>query len=299
MMNERGENMARNPWQSGWVVVPQVRALRETVYGVRTHYVHAGEGEPVVLIHGGGPGASGMHGWANTIPALAKHFHVYAIDLIGAGYTDKPFIDYSFQTLVEHLAGFIDALNLSQVRMVGNSQGAYIAIKYALDHPTRVKQVALIGTATLAAACGLKDNSKAVPLPRFDGTRESLRKFMETIVNDREKLTDELIDARFAIASQPGHREMLDSLELYRRLCVEDPNHSQLFDVRTRLQRLRVPWCLIWGEDDRSAPLDPLGYGLHHLFPHVPFYVIKGAGHQVQNDKPEECNKVLLEFFST
>ena len=76
--------------------------MRETVHGVKTHYVFAGEGEPLIMIHGGGPGASGSSGWANTIPDLAKHFRVYAIDLIGNGQSDKPLVEYSFQTQVEH-----------------------------------------------------------------------------------------------------------------------------------------------------------------------------------------------------
>jgi pimeloyl-ACP methyl ester carboxylesterase len=289
--------MAGEPFQSGWVVVPQVRSLRETVYGVRTHYVHAGAGEPLIMIHGGGPGASGASGWANTIPALAPYFHVYAIDLIGAGETDKPLIEYSFQTLVEHVAGFADALNLDQVHIMGNSQGAYVAIKYALDQPGRVKQAALISTQTLAAAVGLRDDGKATPLPRFDGSRESLRKFIEVIVNDPARITDELIETRFAAASQPGHREMLESLGRYRRLIAEDSSYRQVFDVSGRLPQLRIPWCLIWGGADRSAPLDPLGLGLHRLFPDVPFHVVEGSGHQVQNDKPQECNRLLLDFF--
>jgi pimeloyl-ACP methyl ester carboxylesterase len=264
---------------------------------VRTHYVQAGAGEPLIMIHGGGPGASGASGWANTIPALAPHFHVYAIDLIGAGESDKPLIEYSFQTLVEHVAGFVDALNLSDVRIMGNSQGAYVAMKYALDHPGRVKEVALISTATLANAVGLDDGGKATPLPRFDGTKESLRKFIEVIVNDPARITDQLIDARFAVASQPGHREMMESLGRYRRLCAEDPSYRQVFDVKERLAQLTLPWCMIWGGADRSAPPDPLGLGMHAMYPAVPFHVVEGSGHQVQNDKPEECNRLLLEFF--
>ena len=64
-----------------------------------------------------------------------------------------------------------------------------------------------------------------------------------------------------------------------------------------QLSQLTVPWCMIWGGDDRSAPLDPLGNGMHAMFPEVPFHVVEGSGHQVQNDKPEECNRLLLEFF--
>ncbi len=240
-------------FRSGWVVVPQVQAMRETVYGLHTHYVHAGEGEPVVLIHGGGPGASGASGWANTIPALAEHFHVYAIDLIGNGETDRPLIEYSFQTLVNHVAGFVDALNLKQVRVVGNSQGAYVAIKYALDRPAWVKQAGLISTGTLAKACGLSDQGKASPLPRFDGSRESMRSFLSVIVNDPAKITDQLLDARFAIASQPGHREMHGSLEAFRKVLANDPSERQVYEVRERLGKLAVPWCMIWGGADRSA----------------------------------------------
>lgn len=289
--------MASSRLQSGWVVVPQVRGMRETVYGVRTHYVHAGEGEPIVLVHGGGPGASGESGWPNTIPALAEHFDCYAIDLIGSGFTDKPLIQYTFQTLVEHLAGFIDALNLDQVRVMGNSQGAYVAMKYALDNPARVKQVALIASGTLATACGLNAQGKATPLPRYDGTRESIRKFLEVIVNDPARITEELLDNRFAAASMPGHREMHESLAKLREIMANDPNQRQVYAVKERLDLFSLPWTIIWGSQDRSAPVDPLGYGLHAMYPNVPFHVVEGSGHQVQNDKPEECNRLLLDFF--
>ena len=134
-----------------------------------------------------GPGASGATGWANSIPPLAKHFKVYAIDLIGNGDTDIPHMEYSLQTLVEHVAGFVDCLKLSNIRIMGNSQGAYVAAKYALDHPGRVKSGALISTGNLASACGIERKIRGVDLPRFDGTKESLQKFLNMIVNDRRR----------------------------------------------------------------------------------------------------------------
>ena len=284
--------------QDAWVVVPQVRAMSETVYGVKTHYVVSGEGEPIVFVHGGGPGAGGAAGWAlNTMPALKDQFRCYALDLIGYGFTDKPLIQYSFQTLVEHLAGFIDALDLKKVRLVGNSQGSYVAMKYMLDNPERVHSAALISTGTLAGAMGLRDGGKGVGLPRFDGSRESLKAFLEVIVNDPAHITDELLEARFAAASEPGHLEMYQSLEHYRTNLRNNPNQQQVYEVRERVPKLTVPWCAIWGGEDRSAPLEPLGRRIHELCPDVPFYVVEKAGHQVQNDKPEECNRILREFF--
>lgn len=290
--------MADKSLQEGYVVVPVVQGMRQALYGVRTHFVHAGDGEPLIMVHGGGPGASGESGWSKTIPALSDRFHVFAIDCIGSGYTDKPLVDYNFQTLVNHVAGFIDALGMHQVRIMGNSQGAYVTMKYALDHPQRVKQVALISTGTLAAACGLSDEGKAATLPRFDGSKESIRAFLSVIVNDPARLTDELIDSRFAVASLPGHKELMQSLGKYRETLKDDPSEQQMYQVRERLAKFSRPWCMIWGGADRSAPLDPLGNGMHKLFPHVPFHVVEGSGHQVQNDKPDECNRLLNEFFA-
>lgn len=283
--------------QSNWVIVPQVRARYETVYGVKTHYVSAGEGEPIVLLHGGGPGISGAAGWTHTIPALAKHFRVYAIDQIGSGFTDKPLVQYSLQTLVEHVAGFIDSLGLKKVRLVGNSQGAYVASKYTMDQPGRVESLALISTQNLAMACGVPDNPNRPKLPSFDGSKESLRAFLGFFFSDPKKITDDMVESRFAIASQPGHKEMLDSLQKDRALYATNPSFRQAWFVRDRLKELTTPFCFIWGENDRTAPLDPLGLGLKALRPDVPFNVIAGSGHVVQNDKPEECNRLLLDHF--
>ena len=289
--------MQRNDYSSRTVVVPQVRAMRENVYGVHTHYVESGEGEPVILVHGGGPGASGASGWGRLMPLLAGEFRVLAIDLMGSGHSDKPLLDYSFQTLVDHVAGFIDVLGLSRVRLVGNSQGAYVAMKYALDHPARVQHVGVIATGTLATAVGLQDGGQALPLPRFDGSRASLEDFLRLIVNDPGQLSDVLVDARFDVASLPGHREMLDSLWDYRRLLTQDSDQQQVFAVRERLAQLSVPWAMIWGADDRTAPLASLGTGMRNLYPEVPFYVIEGAGHQAQTDAPQEVADLLLALF--
>jgi pimeloyl-ACP methyl ester carboxylesterase len=284
-------------WHEGYVVVPSVAARDRTVYGIRTRYARAGEGEPLVLVHGGGPGASGVSGWSKTIPALCDRFAVYAVDLIGFGHTDKPNVEYSFQTLVNHLAGFIDVLGLDRVRLVGNSQGAYVAMKYTLDFPSRVEKAAAISTGTLANAVGIGHEGKGATLPPFDGSRESIRKFLEVIVNDPSKLTDELVDARYEAASLPGHAEMLRSLGRYRQLLLEDPGQRQVFDVTARLPLLNVPWCLLWGGEDRSAPLDPQGEGMRAMFPNVPFHVVEGSGHQVQNDMLDECNRLLRNWF--
>lgn len=287
--------MARTAEQDWQVVVNEVRARHETVYGVKTHYVTAGDGEPVILLHGGGAGASGRAGWPSAIPALAEHFRVYALDQLGYGLTDKPRIEYSFQALVNHLAGFIDALGLNEVRLVGNSQGAYVAMKYTCDYPERVKQIITIGSATLAGAMGINVDTSP---PVFEGTRESMRGFLGAIVNDPTKISDELVESRFQASQLPGAQEAKSSITRYRTLITTDSSQAQVYSVEARVPLIRVPWYVIWGSEDKTAPL-AAGYELQNRAPNISeFHVVEGAGHQVQNDKPAECNRVLADFLS-
>ena len=279
------------------VVVPVVRAFRETVYGVKTHYVAAGSGDPVILIHGGGPGAAGSTSWELLMQALAPHFRVYAIDLMGFGESDKPIVDYSLQTFVEHVAGFIDALALKNVRIMGNSQGAFVAIKYTVDNPARVRSAAMISTGNVATACGLKsgDQTKkrtAKFTKYFDGSKESIRAFMHLIVNDPTQITDELIEIRHKVASQPGHMHMMNSLTDWRELCAQDSTFLQQRLLRQQLTNLNIPTAIIWGEDDQTAPLNPLGLAMRELLPQMDFHIVPNAGHQVMNDQPEATNRI-------
>ena len=124
--------------------------------GVKTLFIVAGQGMPIVLVHGGGPGASGEYGWWRNIPALAEHFQVFALDRIGSGLTDKPTEEFGDPVLARHLADFIDALCLDELYMMGNSMGAYGVAKYAVDHPDRVKKMVLVASGSIAAAMGLE-----------------------------------------------------------------------------------------------------------------------------------------------
>ncbi len=272
------------------------------VNGIRTHYVEAGSGEPLVLIHGAGPGASGWTGWRETIPVLARHFHVYAIDTLGFGYTDKPTnITYSDQVSVDHLAGFIDVMCLGKVFLCGNSRGAYIAAKYMVDHPHRVQRLAMVSSGSLANAMGVERSADQMggvkTLEAFDGTRESMRAFMQIIVSDWSKITDALIDSRMIIASLPGHDYARKSQNAYRKSLKTDPNEHQLFDLRHRLPRITTPMLMLWGVKDSFAPVE-LAVDLQKALPNVKIIMLENSGHQAQNDESERFNELVLGFFS-
>jgi pimeloyl-ACP methyl ester carboxylesterase len=272
------------------------------VNGLRTHFVAAGSGDPVVLVHGAGPGASGWTGWRETIPFLAKHYRVYALDTLGFGYTDKPTnITYSDAAGVRHLGGFIDALCLDKLLLCGNSRGAYLAARYLLDYPERVRALGMVSSGSIAAAMGLERRPDQMggmqALEEFDGTREGMRKFLQVIVNDQSKISDELLDNRMQIAALPGHDYARKSQSAYRKSLKSDPNQHQLFDIRHRLPRVTIPMLMVWGGKDRFAPPE-FADALQKLLPNVKFVKLENSGHQAQNDESDRFNDLVLKFFS-
>ena len=112
-----------------------------TVQGQRMAYLDVGQGPPVLLLHGFG---GSMWQWEHQQAALSAHFRVITPDLVGAGLSDKPDIEYRPDQLLAFLVGFMDALHIPQANVVGNSMGAGLAIGLSLDHPTRVSQLILI-----------------------------------------------------------------------------------------------------------------------------------------------------------
>ncbi len=269
--------------------------------GIKTHFIHAGRGEPVVLVHGGGPGASGEHNWGKNIGALAEHFQVFAIDLIGYGDTDKPQIEYSYKAKVDHLAGFLDALCLDKVRLGGNSMGSYVAVRYMLDNPERVRKMFMVATATVAMAMGVGEfSTQGGSVRRKVGeevTEESMRAWLGMLLFNQANVTDELVKGRVRVALLPGSAEAQASYWQHMQKLKVDTNLHQWYDLSHRLPRMTTPLGLIWGRNDRFAPVE-LAERLRQALPNLTeYHVVDGAGHQVQNDQPDIFNRLATKFF--
>jgi pimeloyl-ACP methyl ester carboxylesterase len=269
--------------------------------GIRTHYVEAGAGDPLVFVHGAGPGASGWSGWREAIPVLARHFHVYALDTLGFGYTDKPQnIVYSDQASVNHLAAFLDVLCLDKAFLCGNSRGAYIAAKYMLDHPHRVRRLLMVSSGSIANAIGVERTASQTGgmavLESYDGTPEGMRRWMEVIVADHSKITPALIAQRVADAALPGHASARKSQNEYRKRLKNDANERQLFDMRHRLPMMTIPMLMVWGAKDNFAPPEFAGK-LKDLLPNIAFEMFENSGHQAQNDESDRFNETAIRFF--
>ena len=177
--------------------------------GIRTNYLEAGAGRPVVLVHGSGPGVSAYANWRLTIPALTDQLRVLAPDMAGFGFTERPAdVRYELATWTDQLLGFLDALGLERASIVGNSFGGAIALALATHHPDRVDRLVLMG-------------SVGVPFPITEGldavwgyqpSPEAMRRVLDYFAWSRDLVDDELAEVRYRASIQPGFQESFGSM---------------------------------------------------------------------------------------
>ena len=264
---------------------------------LKLHYHEAGmgNGPVVVLLHGGGPGASSWSNFGRNIAVLSRRFHVLAVDQPGYGHSDK---------LTEHeqynrysaaaLLALVDHLGLERVALVGNSLGGGTAVRFALDHTDRAGRLVLMGPGGLSMNLFSPDPTEGVKLlGRFtaEPTRENMERFLRIMVYDQKLITPELVDERFAIASQP------DSLAAARAMgkSFAGPDF-ELGMMWREVYKLRQPVLLLWGREDRVNPLDGALVALKTI-PRVQLHVFGQCGHWVQVEKFEEFNNLTTHFL--
>src|SRR6266699_505870 len=176
------------------------------------HYEEAGndKGTPVVLLHGGGPGASGASNFRRNLPVFAEHFRTLVVDQPGYGKSDKPEVQGNYFTFAAGaLAGLLDKLGIDRVHLVGNSLGGGTAVRFALRFPERAGRLVLMGPGGLSLNVFAPDPTEGVKrLMEFAAppgpSPEKLAAFLRTLVFDRRLITDEMVEERFTAASEPA-----------------------------------------------------------------------------------------------
>jgi pimeloyl-ACP methyl ester carboxylesterase len=235
------------------------------------------------------------------MPALASRDTVYALDSVGGfGDTDVSYsATYGVQSRLEQLENFADALCLDEFCLGGNSQGAWVAARYAILHPDRVKRLILVASSTIASAMGIRgevtEGMRA--LQAYDGTRPAMVRLLEALIWDKSQITDDLIDRRQAAATRTGAPESRAIFTKGTTRFQNDPNLSLNFQMKDTLPNLDIPTIFIWGNQDGFAPVT-LGHQLEKVLPKVPFHYVDHAGHQAQNDQPEIVSKIMLDFLN-
>ncbi|WP_327094293.1 alpha/beta fold hydrolase [Nocardia vinacea] len=266
---------------------------------LRLHYHEAGvgNGPTIVLLHGGGPGASSWSNFARNIPVLAREFHVLAVDQPGFGLSDKPTEHPQyFAHSASALKDLLDALEISgRVHLLGNSLGGGTAVRFALDYPDRAGKLVLMGPGGLSVNLFAPDPTEGVKnLAKFnyEPTRENLEAFLRIMVFDQSLITDELIDERFASASTP--EALAATRAMGKSFAGADFEQGMIW---RDAYKLRQPVLLIWGREDRVNPLDGALVATK-MIPRVQLHVFGGCGHWAQLEKFDEFNRLATDFLA-
>ena len=168
--------------------------------GNRLHYLEAGDGFPLVLLNGRDALMSGEQ-WRINMTALAEVAHVYALDVLGYGKSDLPAEGYSFDTFIEMVRGFLDALGIEQADVGGQSAGGWFAALFAWRYPERTRKLILVGNA------GANLHAPPVPTEWTPPERDYIRERFQWAFEDNLEITDEMVDEAYELARRPGRGE--------------------------------------------------------------------------------------------
>jgi 4,5:9,10-diseco-3-hydroxy-5,9,17-trioxoandrosta-1(10),2-diene-4-oate hydrolase len=269
--------------------------------GLRLHYHEAGEehgGTPVVLLHGGGPGASAWSNFGPNLPVLARQSRTLMVDQPGFGQSAKPPVRGNYFTFAaDALAGLLDGLGVDRVHLVGNSLGGGTAVRFALRFPERAARLVLMAPGGLGLNVFSPDPTEGVRrLAEFAAppgpSREKMAAFLRALVFDQRLVTDELVDERFAAASDPEALAAMASLGA----SFFDPATAEDGMLWREAHRLRQRVLLIWGREDRVNPLDGALVAVK-LIRRAQLHVFGGCGHWAQLEKFDEFNRLVASFL--
>lgn len=255
-----------------------------TIFGAKIRYLEAGDAaQPIViLLHGLGANAES---WQFNIASLAANYHVFALDQIGFGKSDKPFLKYRVSTYVDFLDKFMSELKIEKAHLVGNSMGGWVAGLYAVKYPNKVEKI------VLADAAGIQPPE--IEFERIyqlnNSTRDEIRAnlkllFAAPALQNNEALVDQLMTIR--TATNDGYT--INSL-------IESIKRKEDF-LDARLGEIKKPTLIIWGKQDGLLPVSD-GEKFNKGITNSEFVVFDNCGHVPQTEKAADFNKKVLEFL--
>jgi pimeloyl-ACP methyl ester carboxylesterase len=276
-------------WRSAYLRVVPSRFVETPV--ARFHYVHAGQGSPVILVS---PGAATVVAWKEQLPVLARHHSVYVVDLPGQGYTqlkDHRF-GWDLDAMTTALGSFMDAVGVRRAALAGNSWSGGWALAFAQRHPERVSRLALLDPTTLAGRDAWSWEILKYPvvgelLTNLFGARKStVRSAVEQTLVHHDRLSDALVDEAWAPLT------FHDNLEATYRL-ERGLDWSQ---TERALPSTRTPTLVVWGRQDKIVPARQ-ALRLGQLLPDAQVQVLDQCGHAVMLDCPGQVNALLVGFL--
>jgi pimeloyl-ACP methyl ester carboxylesterase len=256
--------------------------------GIATFCVDLGDGDPVMLLHGSGPGVSAWANWFGNIPALAERFRVLAPDLVGWGDTERPHaVEYGLRTWVDQCFGVLDALGIDRCSIVGNSLGGRLALAMAAWQPQRVPRMVLMG----AAGPDLVPTPALIAGRSYEPSIENMDRLLrEAFAFDPTIVDEELVRIRHEASVAPGAHDA------YMTMFAQDvgantalPNHE--------IAQIDVPTLVVHGREDAVVPVE-CGIQLSQLIPRADLLVFGQCGHWTQIEHRDRFNELVGSFLA-
>ena len=269
-------------------------SLYVEVDGVRTRYITSGEGDKtIIFIHGF---SSSLYSWRACLEPISKQYRVFALDLKGFGFSEKPESEYTTGEYVDFVIHFMDALKLDKATLCGNSMGGGIAWRTALKYPERVEKLILVDAAGYPSSrSGLPFIMKLGRLPGTDNlfslftTRGRIRSSLESAYYYDEQVAEQTVDAYYYPMRTEG--------AMYAVLARMRNPRGDTEKWAGRISELTLPTLIIWGADDTWIPAED-ALRFHQDITGSHLQIIRDCGHLPQEETPEVFIMAVLDFIS-
>jgi 2-hydroxy-6-oxo-octa-2,4-dienoate hydrolase len=255
----------------------------------RTNYHEVGQGKPLFLLHGSGPGVSGWGNWKGVMNELGERFRVIVPDIAGFGFTEfKQDSKYDIKLWVRHLVGIMDALGIEKASFVGNSFGGALAIGLALFDKARVDRIVLLGTPAgeFEQTPGLRSGAT------YEPSMAAMEAAMRLFPYDQSIITPEMIRSRYEASARPGAQDALKRL-------VPQPNPDGPTIVKgfpaAAVAGIEAPTLVLHGREDRVVPVQ-CGQLLAQHIPNADLHLFAKCGHWVQVERRADFLRLVRDF---
>ncbi|TQS24974.1 alpha/beta fold hydrolase [Microbispora sp. KK1-11] len=262
-------------------------------------YHEAGQGPPLLLLHGSGPGVTGWRNYRGNLATFAEHFRCLVLEFPGFGVSD-PTDQHPMAAANGAVIRFLDGLGLQQVDVIGNSMGGIVGTQVALAHPDRVRRLVTIGGIgrnifSPSPGEGIKLLMEFTEEP----TRERLVQWLHSMVYDPALVTEELIEERWALATEP--ETLAAARRMYGKAAFaagqKAAAKSDAPPYWAMLHELKARTLITWGRDDRVSPVDMALLPMRTI-PDVEVHVFPNCGHWVMIEQKAAWESVVLAFLT-
>lgn len=265
-------------------------ARRITTGGLTTNYHDEGDGRPLILLHGSGPGVTAWANWRLVIPQLSPSRRVIAPDLVGFGYTERPEgLRFTMDSWTAQIIDLMDALGIEKADLVGNSFGGGLALRLAIQHPDRVGRLVLMGSMGISFPIthGLDAVWGYTPSP------ENMLAVLDLFVDNKALATPDLANLRYEASIQPGFQDAFASM-------FPEPRQAGVESMASpedAIGKIGNRTLIVHGREDQVIPLDN-SFRLLQLIDDAQLHVFGHCGHWTQIEQTDRFCGLVNDFLS-